>query len=443
MAFEKRFQEYVRQKKLFHKKDKVLLAVSGGVDSVVMAEIFYRCKYNFGIAHCNFQLRGKDSDDDEQFVKRLAGKYKKPFYSVRFDTKSVARTSKLSVQEAARNLRYEWFHEICRKEKYDCLSTAHHFNDSIETFFINLLRGSGITGLAGIKPVSEDHFSTRPLLFATRKEIEDFAAKEKIKYRHDLSNEGDDYLRNRIRHHLIPMMISLNPDFEKVMQRNLSNMLFAHSVFEAEILRKFFTLWKSKPGMKLDRKKMEAEDFSTELFTEWTRHFGFNSVQALDIWNSKKTGAQVFSGSHVLTNDRTGVILTDRAKAEEKEDLITEKQKVISYSQGKLKLRFISGNEAGTSDLAGHALSSDALRFPLVLRRWHAGDAFQPLGMKGKKKISDFLTDKKVSRPDKEKTYVLLSGKNIVCVIGHRIDDRYKVTGSTKKIYHIELLTNE
>ncbi len=445
MELQKRFESFIKEKTLFNKKDTILLAVSGGLDSVAMAELFHRSKYKFVIAHCNFQLRGKDSDGDELFVKQLAKKYQVPFHTIRFDTKAFSKKNKLSIQEGARKLRYDWFRRVLKEEKYSCLATAHHYNDSAETFFINLLRGTGINGLTGIKPISDDLLYTRPLLFATRNELEEFASKEKLKFRHDKSNDSDYYLRNRVRHHLIPLFEQLNPDFEKVMKRNLNNMLFAQEVFESSLLKKLNTLWLGKPGTELDRKEMELEEYPSDLFSEFTRKFGFNSTQAEDIWNSKKNGSRVFSEQYVLTANRTKIILS---KIEEKpfdETLILKTQKQFNQSPVALKLKLVNQSLSKKFPLPKnqytHCLSSDQLNFPLTLRKWQAGDSFQPLGMKGKKKISDFLIDRKVSLPDKEKTYVLLSGENIVCVLGHRIDERYKVTEKTKKIYQIEYIS--
>lgn len=445
MECPEKFEKFISRNKLFSKQEKILLAVSGGLDSTVMTALFHKCKFNFGIAHCNFKLRGDDADGDEAFVKKLAAKYDVPFYSASFDTKSFAKKNKLSVQEAARNLRFEWMHGLCKNEGYRFLATAHHFDDSVETFFINLLRGTGISGLAGILPVNKMNNVVRPMLFASRKEIESFARQKKIKFRHDASNDTDAYLRNRIRHHLIPLLLSLNPDFEKVMHRNLDNLHFARNVYESFVSAKFHSLWTGDKQKKLHREKIEAEAFPFELFTAMVRQMGFNASQAHDIWSSVKTGSQVSSEVFTLTNDRTGIMLSRNEKKDDGLYSIAEGQNETLFPGGRLKtslLKYKPGLELKNKPFV-YALSLESLNFPLVMRKWKAGDAFQPLGMKMKKKISDFLTDRKVSRPDKEKTYVLLSGNDIVCVLGHRIDERYKVTATTKNIYTIELLKND
>lgn len=440
-GLQKQFEGFVRAQTLFSKKDKVLLAVSGGLDSSVMTELFFRGGFDFAVAHCNFRLRGKDADKDEQFVKQLAKKYNAPFHSIRFDTKTYAAENKYSVQEAARELRYAWFRKICREEKYSFLVTAHHSGDSMETFFINLLRGTGLSGLASI-PASSGGWIKRPLLFSTRHQLEEFAKVNKLKFRHDRSNDSDDYLRNRIRHHLVPLLKELNPDFESVMKRNLQHLTFARSVFEEALEGKRSRLWK---GNTISKSRLAKETLPLELFAELIRQFGFNFSQAENIWNARQPGVRAYSKKNVLTADRSAFILTEPTGNDHSEVLINKECK--NYSGDGMDLKFKITRKPRTiehsPDKRKYVLAGESLKFPLVLRRWKAGDFFQPLGMKGRKKISDFLTDKKISRPDKEKTYVLLSGENIVCVLGHRIDEKYKVTEQTKEIYLVEILNHD
>jgi tRNA(Ile)-lysidine synthase len=234
---EKKFVEFLEKEDLLKEDSSVLLAVSGGIDSVVMVDLFHRAKVNFAIAHCNFQLRGKESDNDEKFVEQLAKKYSVTFFSTKFDTKKFGKTNKLSIQEAARKLRYEWFEEICKKHNIDSIATAHHLNDSIETFFINLVRGTGIEGLKGI-PIKNGRI-IRPLIIFTRKKIEAYAKKKKLKFREDSSNKEDVYLRNKIRHQLIPLLNKLNPKFEAIMEQTMNNLGFPIEIFSKEVLKTF------------------------------------------------------------------------------------------------------------------------------------------------------------------------------------------------------------
>jgi len=443
MDLEKKFKKFISGKKLFSESDRILLAVSGGVDSVVMAEIFSRAGIAFGIAHCNFQLRGDESDRDEDFVRELSTKYKVPFFVKRFEPKKKSGSEKLTVQEKARQQRYEWFGEIIREMKFDYVATAHHLNDSIETFFINLLRGTGISGLRGIPLKIQSPPAVRPMLFALKKDIEDFAAENKLSFRLDHSNETDLYFRNKLRHHLLPVLLQLNPQFESVMERNLRNLSFAE-----EMMKENFS--ELIPGIKdeeeneiiIQRVDLESTNYPAEMLTAILQSYGFNFSQAEDAWTGS-VGSQFFAGGYILTVDRGKFILGKKDISQEKVTTISSSDKKIK--SGKLTLSLNSKKRRTGSALPGSEskdnfiLDKQLLDFPLTVRRWKQGDSFYPLGMRGRKKISDFLTDRKVSRPDKEKTYVLLSGDEIVCVLGHRIDERYKVTTQTKEIYQIEL----
>ncbi len=450
MDLQKRFKNFIGDKNLFSKEEKILLAVSGGVDSVVMAELFHRSKFKFGIAHCNFQLRSDESEADEQFVRKLALHYKIPFLTTRFETGEASVKNKLSIQETARKLRYEWFSGLLVKHGYHKISTAHHLNDSIETFFINLLRGTGVSGLKGIQPILEQSRTIRPLLFAKKAELENFAREEKILFRLDHSNETDLYFRNRLRHHLMPVLLQLNPQFEKVMERNMGNLAFAESIVDEKILSGFLSGYNKNDKnaiLTIMRKDLIKNKFPEELLMAVVQPFGFNISQVDDIWNAHSSGKQVFSGEYILTADRGKFILTGSSHHTLPPDTINAKDKTYKASGFQLILSSEKSTEKGTKKLFPEQnhfnLDMGKLMFPLTVRKWTKGDYFFPLGMKGRKKMSDFLTDKKVSRPDKEKTYVLLSGKEIVCVLGHRIDERYKVTDTTKEIYRIELFKND
>jgi tRNA(Ile)-lysidine synthase len=345
------------------------------------------------------------------------------------------------VQERARIQRYEWFAELIKANGYTAVATAHHLNDSIETFFINLLRGTGISGLRGIPPKLEIPPVIRPLLFAGKADIEKFAAGNKLSFRLDHTNETDLYLRNKLRHHLIPVLMQLNPKFEKVMERTLRNLSFAEEMLKANLNR---TLPKEKSGGEkiIDKAVLENSGYPAETLLALLQTYGFNSAQAEDALKAA-TGRQIFSGDYVLTSDREHFILGKKDAASETVVSISSTDKKIN--SGKLKISLNSRKRTAGSVLPEakngnrFMLDRQLLDFPLTVRKWKHGDAFYPLGMRGKKKLSDFLTDRKVSRPDKEKTYVLLSGGQIVCVLGHRIDDRYKVTNQTKEIYEIKL----
>ena len=442
MDLKEQFEKFIREKNLFGKKDSIILAVSGGVDSVVMAELFHRSKYRFAIAHCNFNMRGDESDADEVFVGGLAVHYQVPFFSTRFDTRAESSASGLSIQETARRLRYDWFAALLKKQGYSSMATAHHFNDSVETFFINLLRGTGISGLRGIAPVLEFPRTVRPLLFARRAEIESFAGKEKIRFRLDHSNETDMYLRNRIRHHLMPVLLQLNPQFEKVMERNLQNLAFAGHIVNEYVGRQFQAGFDNAgpfASHTIGINELKKSAFPLETLMAILQPYGFNISQLEDAWSAGSPGKQFLADGFVLTRDRDTFILSPSVPVALPEFVIEGEDKDVKAGVFHLSMKTQKKTASFRIPEAGnrHCLDKGKLEFPLVARKWKKGDFFFPLGMTRRKKISDFLIDNKVSRPDKEKTYVLLSGKDIVCVLGHRLDNRYKVTDKTKEVYQI------
>ncbi len=442
----KKFTGFIRKENLFHPKDSILLTVSGGVDSIVMAELFHLAGFSFAIAHCNFQLRRKESNRDEKFVKELAKKYNVRFHSKKFSVESFAKKNKLSVQEAARDLRYDWFQELSIAHQYDFVATAHHLDDSIETFFINLLRGTGISGLTGIHPITEDGI-IRPLLWVSKKEIESFAKGHKLKFRKDRSNETDDYLRNKIRHHLVPVFEKLNPSFGKTMSGTLHNIFFADHVFNKSILREVVKQTHQVNNMPyFSRKELRHLDYPVDYLYEFLSPFNFNAAQIEEIWDCKQSGKVFYSGHFRVICDRDKIIFALLHKQDDAVHSIRQGQKSFKHKNFILSFKTILINSRKKfklpSDVHIACLDTSLLRFPLKLRRWKAGDFFYPLGMKHRKKLSDFLVDNKFSLSEKEKVYVLLSGDDIVCIPGHRIDDRYKITAGSKKVFRIDYLSN-
>ncbi|MCX6291282.1 MAG: tRNA lysidine(34) synthetase TilS [Bacteroidetes bacterium] len=440
-----RFKEYIKEKNLVSPGKTVLLAVSGGADSVAMAELFHRAGINFHLAHCNFGLRGKESDRDEKFVRALAKKYKTEIHTRKFQTESYAKKNKLSIQEAARELRYDWFRELSLLHQYPSVATAHHLNDSIETFFINLLRGTGINGLSGINPDTDDGV-IRPLLFASRKEIETFLSVSKLRYCEDSSNQEDHYLRNKIRHHLIPLFEKLNPSFEKTMAKNLQNIFFAEHVFNETIIETTMRLTHHVNGLPyFSRKELKQLDFPVEYLYEFLSPFHFNAAQVKEIWECKQSGKIFYTKNFRIVCDRDKIIFSILKKENEPEHFIAATMKSFNSTVFRLTIKTIPLEKEKKFSLPNDAsiscLDMDMLRFPLELRKWKAGDFFYPLGMTHRKRLSDFMIDSKWSVPEKENVHVLVSGNDIVCILGHRIDDRYKVTGRTKKVFRIAYLS--
>lgn len=423
-----KFIAYISKYNLFNSNDKILVAVSGGIDSVVMCELLYQAKVKFGIAHCNFQLRRKESDRDEVFVKKLAVHYKVDFFSQKFETAKFSAESGISIQMAARNLRFEWLQQTRKQNNYNCIAIAHHKDDSIETFFINLLRGTGIAGLHGILPKQNN--IVRPLLFASRKEIESFYKKNKLTHREDSSNKSDKYLRNKIRHHIIPALKKINPNIEDIISKDIEKIKDTEHIYREAITEKKQKVIKKENGralISIDELK-RLNPVNTYLF-EFLREYNFTSAVTKDIISSLKnqSGKNFYSSSHRLLKDRNYLIITN--KKEDKPEI------EVRFSVKKKTSEFkIPANKNII------CLDYDLLKLPLTIRRWKPGDFFYPLGMKRKKKVSDFFIDNKIPLLDKERARVLVSGNDLVWIIGMRIDDRFKITDRTRKLYLCELI---
>ena len=441
---------FIKKEKLFAKGGKGLLTVSGGVDSIVMCDLFHKSGFSFGIAHCNFKLRGKESDGDEQFVKSLAEKYKVPFHKKVFNTKSNSEKKKISIQMSARDLRYEWLKRLAQDKKYDFIATAHHLDDSIETFFINILRGTGIAGLQGV-PVKHGNI-IRPLLFASKKQIREYAEENKLQWREDSSNFTDKYLRNNIRHHLIPSLKKLNVGFEKTITKELSYFKEAGEIFKKFIEEKKKDIVSEEgKNILLNIKKLKDSGYPETVLHELLRAYDFTpETTELIVQRMYATAGKKFlSPTYRLIKDRDFLILTPKKKIrpflysfikrKTEKFLLKRNQRKFKNKNIHLRMEVINGNILEVKDTSSVVayLDHSALVFPLSLRKWKPGDFFIPLGMKGKKKLSDFFIDIKLPIPEKENAWVLESSTNIVWVVGYRIDERFKITPHTKKVYKV------
>lgn len=427
-----RFLEYSHQNKLFSTGSRILLAVSGGIDSMVMASLFMKAGIQHAIAHCNFSLRGKESDSDEAFVKKDAERKKLSFYSMRFDTLGYAALKGISVQMAARELRYGWFSELCESEGFDAVAVAHNLNDNIETMLLNLIRGTGLNGLTGMKPRNKNII--RPLLFATRDEIAAFAAENRIRHREDSSNAEIKYLRNRIRHRILPEMQNVNPGLLDSLTDTIHHLRSASEIIEKYIDTIRESIFRPKGDViEADLKSLRSLQPLAPHIYELFRTYGLSSYQAdelLSLLNSSP-GKQMYTSTHRLLRDRDKIIIMEK-EGDRLPTYIFSSVDEMRLSGLFSSLRITTGSdETVPQDHLTACIDLDAITFPVTVRPWEHGDRFMPLGMSHMKKISDFLIDLKVPVTSKEKVLLLLAGADVVWVMGYRIDNRFRITGNT------------
>lgn len=436
------FITYVKDQSLFSHDDKILLTVSGGIDSVAMLHCFKEAAIvDFGVAHCNFGLRGSESDEDELFVQKLAKRAKVSFHTHSFDTEAFAVQEKISIQMAARQLRYSWFQNLIDTYGYNYIATAHHRNDSIETVFFNLIKGTGIAGLHGISPKSGK--IVRPILFADKEMIMDFVAQKQLSWREDSSNESIKYARNAIRHDVIPIFKKINPDLENTFQQTMERLREVEAVFNKKVATlKEEVLLRRENDIYLSLDKLKNEEVGTAVFWELIKEFGFNYAQSKEVFLRMFEGpGKVFdSATYRLNVDREYLIISSKLNTEFFPSTINEDQEYYEGSELKLTFSTTSAEQYKiTSNKRLAALDFELLKFPLEIRRWRHGDVFFPLGMKKKKKISDFMIDEKIPLNLKERVFVLTSNNKIVWIVGYRIDDRYKITENTKTVFRVQM----
>jgi tRNA(Ile)-lysidine synthase len=439
----KKFLQFIQSENLIHPSDRLLVAVSGGLDSVSICELCKNAGFDFAIAHCNFRLRGEDSDRDELFVKSLAEKYQVPFFVKGFDTVGYAKSNRQSIEEAARDLRYNWFKELLDEtaNDFDYVLTAHHADDNIETVMMNFFRGTGITGLRGMLP--RQGKIVRPLLFARRSDLETFVKDNNLPFVNDHTNQLTDYTRNFFRHSVIPLVAERYPQAENNVLRNIQRfketaMLYEHAV--EQMKKKLLETHGNEihiPVLKLRK----TVPLATVLY-EVIKDYGFTAHQAdeaIGLLNSE-SGKYIQSPSHYLLRNRNWLILSPRETREAANIIIEEKDALVTFERGSLALQRIAIEETQVGKNE-HVAMLDAknIRFPLLLRKWKQGDYFYPLGMQKKKKLSRFFIDNKLSLTQKQHAWVIEMDQKILWVIGMRIDDRFKITPATSKVLSITL----
>ena len=438
----KEFEAFVNEQRLFSKNDRILLALSGGVDSVVLAELLLELGYTFSAAHCNFHLRGEESNRDADFVAKWAECNGVELFVQDFDTYGYMQEKGISLEMAARELRYSWFENIMQENQIDYLLTAHHADDSAETFFINLLRGTGIAGLHGILP--KNGSIVRPLLFATRKSILDYAESKNIQFVEDSTNSETKFLRNKIRHCVIPVLKEISPDFDSIIRKNIERLRDTETIFRSAIEKvKDEIIIREKENIKISIAELQRLHPIGIYLYEILSDYGFNEsvVNNVSMVLDAESGKRFYSKTHCLLKDREYLLIypIDKAEKETNYSIDVEITSIIEPFKAKIEvlkdLNFISVPKKANIAM----LDMDLLNFPLELRHWKQGDSFVPFGMRKKKKLSDFFTSNKYSLLDKERQWLLCSGDEIVWVVGKRIDDRFKISNSTKSVLKIEI----
>ncbi len=432
-----KFIEFNTDKRLAGEKKKCLLAVSGGTDSVVMCDLFHKAGFPFAIAHCNFNLRGEESNADARFVKNVANKYKVKVFVKSFETAKYAEENKISIQLAARELRYEWFEELRSSKDFHLIATAHHLNDNIETVIHNLTRGTGIRGLRGI-PVRQERI-IRPMLFAPRNEIEDYLKENKLQFREDASNASDDYTRNKIRHSVIPVLKEINPSLEDAIGEKIEIFTGLEEMYEKQTKQLSKQLFlPRKNDIYIPLLKLKKTSRAASVLFEYLKEFDFTIEQIEDMLSvlDDTSGKRFVTGKARIIKDRQFFILTQLPEKDFTAKLINEKDKEVELGDNKLKLSTARAKTAKiTPDKSMAWLDKSKLTFPLIIRKWKQGDYFYPFGMKmKKKKIKKFFIDQKVPLNEKENIWIIESAQKIVWVVGHRIDERFKVAPDTKDV---------
>ena len=442
-TFLQKFIAFNEQKKLASAKKRTLIAVSGGLDSSVLCELFHQAQFPFAIAHCNFSLRGTESDEDENFVQSLAIKYGVEIFVKKFDTKSFAEHNKLSIQVAARQLRYEWFREVKIAHKFNFIATAHHASDSLETTLYNLTKGTGIKGLRGIQAKVKDII--RPLLFADRSALETFHHKENVTYRIDSSNAEDKYARNKIRHHVIPVLKEINPALEATWSKKMELFDELERLYEAKIKKLSKQLFLPRRNdIYIPIAKLLHEPHAASLLYEYLSEFDFNAAQNEDMLQAldSESGKQFLSSKARVIKDRAFFILTTLPEKEFTIQLIQSNESEVLLGTNKITLSSVHTTLPEITKLKNTKVAfvdADELTFPLVIRRWKDGDYFYPNGMnRKKKKLKKFFGDIKMPVHEKENVWILESDGRIVWVVGHRLDERFCITSKTKSCIELK-----
>jgi len=434
---QKQFLKYCEKIGL-NNETKILLTVSGGLDSMALLHLFHLSGFSIEVAHCNFNLRDEESNGDEQFVKEACDSLDISFHCKHFDTEKYAQDNGVSIQMAARDLRYSWFEELRVEYKLDFIATAHHQDDQIETILLNLSRGTGLKGMHGI--LAKQQYIIRPLLFCDRQVLESWMKEQAYLHREDSSNASVKYSRNKIRHQVLPVLKEINPSLSNTFQQNTERFAAAEQnlsfLYEKERSNLFI-----QKGQELHLVLSELKKYPSpiDVVFHFISEYGFNDWKAIDNLLSSESGKVISSETHLLLKNREELVLKIKeaklVRAYSIEENTSHLSEPISLS---LYCESAKGFQIPKSSIEA-ALDFDKLSFPLELRKWQNGDIFHPIGMRGKKKLSDFFIDKKMSLFEKQNTWILCSNNQIVWVVGHRMDERFKLVENSQKVYLVKL----
>ena len=432
-------RKYIEKHQLLNPTEKIIVGLSGGADSVVLLYVLKELSYDCIAAHCNFSLRGEESDRDEAFVSQLMSEWNVPLYKKNFDTLSVASKHKISVEMAARNLRYEWFEELRKEQHAQAICVAHHQDDNVETLLLNLVRGTGLKGLTGMCP--QKGFVVRPLLALSQEEVMQAVSEYNLSYVTDSSNLECDFTRNRIRLQVLPLLRTINPSVNESILYTMENLNEAQIVYQNAIDKAKVKAFNAKDSF-ISIQELLRFASPEALLYEILKEFQFNPDVIREVYQAldAQSGKEFYSPTYRLIKDRDLLLLLPLQEASKEEFLIHKEDLLVEFPlrmKISLEEKDVDFEINKNKDVA--CLDAEKLEFPLKLRRWKEGDRFMPFGMRQCQKLSDFFSNNKFSIPQKENIWLLVSGNNIVWVVGWRIDNRYKVTLETKNLFILKV----
>ncbi len=441
---QQKFQKHIYQTYPFLKNANLLIALSGGVDSMLLTQLMKSMGFRIAVAFVNFKLRGKESDEEETFIKSWTKEKDIKLFTKSIDTKHFAKENKLSIQVAARKIRYAWFEELRQENAFDFILTAHHLDDSIEGFLINLNRGTGLDGLKGIP--ERNNKIIRPLLPFSRDDILTYAKEQNLVWREDSSNLSDKYTRNYIRHHILPEWKKFNKDYRQAFSLTMKNIQAGSTLLDDYIKIIKNDVWNGNDEViTINLKKLQKYPHSEEILYQLLKSFGFTQWEDIVNLQTAQSGKFVVSASYQLTKDRSHLLLTKINEEERIEHQVHVGDTTFKLKNKTYKITLLPVNDAYKKAQAHEVfLDYDKLKFPMSLRKWQEGDTFYPLGMQGSQKLSDFFINQKVAIPEKEKIWLLCDAEDrIVWVLNYRLDNRFRISKSSQRMLHIFLETLE